>query len=185
MLSFPMAGYLPDPASLYTFCILTIKETWDHLIEEARLHREVSAQLVAAQQRVVELTLLGEEVDSLQSRVAKARRDADEAEKAFEALSARSQRDEEEAAKVRKERDKLLQKDTKTRQWILNLLAEVKKERELKLGAEEKLVALEKRASMDAVVIARLRKEWDDLLQTSDRLYSEHGMAHEERDQAF
>ena len=58
-------AYLP----LYTFCILTIvflqsliacspgksrflrqqKETWDHLIEEAWLHGEVIAQLVAAQ----------------------------------------------------------------------------------------------------------------------------------------
>ena len=54
------------------------------------------------------LTPLTEEVDSLLSRVAKARRDADEAEKAFEALSVRSRRDNEEAAKVRKEWDKLL-----------------------------------------------------------------------------
>ena len=41
-------------------------------------------------------------------RVAEARRDADEAEKAFEALSARSWKDDEEAARVRKERDELL-----------------------------------------------------------------------------
>ena len=41
-------------------------------------------------------------------RVAEARRDADEAEKAFEALSARSWRDDEEAAKVRKEWEELL-----------------------------------------------------------------------------
>ena len=89
-LSFPPAGYLSDPAScpflpLYTFCILTIiflqsfiahsrgksrflhqqKEAWDRLIEEAWLHREVIAQLVAAQQRVVELTPLVEEAASL------------------------------------------------------------------------------------------------------------------------
>ena len=63
---------------------------------------------------MVELTPLAEEAASLWSRVAEARRDADEAEKAFEALSVRSWRDDDDAAKVRKERDELLQKDTKT-----------------------------------------------------------------------
>ena len=81
-----------------------------------------------------ELTPLAKEEDSLRSRVAEARRHADEAERPFEALSVRSRRDDEEAAKVRKERDELLQKDTETHQWILDLLAEVDKERELKLG---------------------------------------------------
>ena len=55
-----------------------------------RLHGEVIAQLIANQQRVVELTPLTEEVANLRSQVAKARQDADEAKKAFEALSARS-----------------------------------------------------------------------------------------------
>ena len=45
--------------------------------------------------------------------VAKAHRHADEAEKAFEALSARSRRDDEEATKVRKQQVELLQKDAK------------------------------------------------------------------------
>ena len=57
---------------------------------------------------MVELTPLAEEAASLWSRVAEARRDADEAEKAFEALSARSWKDDEEAARVRKEQDELL-----------------------------------------------------------------------------
>ena len=47
---------------------------------------------------VTELNPLAEEVNSLRSWVAEARRDADEAKKAFEALSARSHRDDEEAA---------------------------------------------------------------------------------------
>ena len=94
---------------------------------------------------MAELTPLAEEADSLRSRVAEAHHHADEVERAFEALSARSWRDNEEAAKVRKEWDELLQKDTETRQQILDLLAKVEKERELKLGAEEKLMALEKR----------------------------------------
>ena len=75
----------------------------------------MTAQLVAAQQRVAELTPLTEEADSLRSWVAKAQRDADEDKKAFEALSVRSRRDDEEVTKVRKERDELLQKETETR----------------------------------------------------------------------
>ena len=47
----------------------------------------------------------------------------------------RSWRDDKEAARVRKEWDEMLRKDAETRQWILNLLAEVKKDWELKLGA--------------------------------------------------
>ena len=86
--------------------------------------------------------------------MAKAHRDANEAEKAFEALSARSWRDEEVAAKVRKEQDELLEKDSEARQWILDLLAEVEKERELKLGAEDRLTTLEKRVSLDATAVA-------------------------------
>jgi len=56
---------------------------------------------------VAELTPLAKEADSLWSSVAEAHRDADKAEKAFEALSARSWRDDEEATQVRKERDEL------------------------------------------------------------------------------
>ena len=58
-------------------------------------------------------------------------------------------------------------------------------ERELKLGVEEKLVAMEEKASLDTVVVVRLGKEWDELLQTAERLRSEHGAVHEERDQAL
>ena len=57
----------------------------------------MTTQLIATQQMVLELTPLVEEADSLRSWVAKARRDTDEAEKAFEALSTRSWRDDEEA----------------------------------------------------------------------------------------
>ena len=66
------------------------------------------AQLVATQQRVVELTTLIKEVSNLWSQVAEACRDTDEAKKAFEALSSRLWKDDEEAARVRKERDELL-----------------------------------------------------------------------------
>jgi uncharacterized protein YjgD (DUF1641 family) len=85
--------------------------------------------------------------------------------------------DEEEAARVRREQDELLQRDAKIRQQILDLLAEAEKERELKLVAEEKLIALEWRASLDAEVVTRLCKERDELLQTTGRLRSECGAA--------
>ena len=107
---------------------------------------------------------------------------SNEAEKAFEALSVRSRKDDEEAARVRKERDELLQKDAETHQRILDLLSEVEKERVMRLGAKEKLAALEKRVILDATAVARLQKELDELLQTSKRLHSEHGAAREERD---
>ena len=68
----------------------------------------VIAQLIAAQQRVVELTPLTEEVANLCSLVVEACWDADEAEKAFEALLLRSRKDDEEVTKVRKGRDELL-----------------------------------------------------------------------------
>ena len=35
------------------------------------------------------------------------------------------------------------------------------------------------------MVVAWLHKERDELLQTAERLHSEHGAAREERDQAF
>ena len=65
----------------------------------------MTAQLTAAQQRVVELTPLAKEAANLRSRVDEARRDADEAKKVLEALSVRSRKDDEEAVRVRKERD--------------------------------------------------------------------------------
>ena len=64
---------------------------------------------------MAELTPLTEEADNLRSRVAEACRDADEAEKAFEALSVRSWKDDVEATKVKKEWDELPQRDTETR----------------------------------------------------------------------
>ena len=73
-------------------------------------------------------------------------------------------------------------KENETHQWVLDLLGKVEKERELKLGDEEKLVALEKRASLVAAAIGRLHKERDELLQTSKRLHSECGAAHKECD---
>ena len=68
---------------------------------------------------------------------------------------------------------------------MLNLLAQAEKERELKLVAEEKVIALEQRASLDAEAVTRLRKVRDELLQTAGRLCLERGAAREECDQAI
>ena len=64
----------------------------------------------------------------------------------FEDLSARVKLDEEDAAKLRKERDELLQKDAATNEQAGELLAELETERDLKLKAEERSVALQQRA---------------------------------------
>ena len=54
------------------------------------------------------MTPLAKEEDNLWSWVVEAHWDANEAKKAFEALSVRSWKDNEEATRVRKERDDLL-----------------------------------------------------------------------------
>jgi uncharacterized coiled-coil DUF342 family protein len=99
-------------------------------------------------------------------------------------LSKRSCKHDEEATWIKKERDKLLQRDDEAHQGILDLLGEVEKERDLKLGVEEKLMALETRAPQDATTIEWLRKERDKLSWTMERLYSECNTAHHECDQA-
>ena len=128
---------------------------------------------------------MAEEAAILQQREAEVCRDAEDAEKMFQDLSTRAWQDEEEATRVRKEQDELLQRDAEARQWILDLLAKAEKERELKLGAEERFAALQQRVNLDAKVVAQLRKERDKLHQTTERLSSKHGTAHEEHDQAI
>ena len=46
-------------------------------------------------------------------------------------------------------------------------------------------MALEKRVSLDDVVVTQLRKELDELIQTVKRLRSKRDTARKERDQAF
>ena len=66
------------------------KGKWDRLTEEARLHGDVSTQLVVAQQWVAELTPLVEEAAGLRQWEAEARRDMEEFHAMFEDLSART-----------------------------------------------------------------------------------------------
>ena len=83
------------------------------------------------------------EADNLRRWEAEARQDVEDVEKSFDELSERARWDEEEAARVRKEWDELLQQDAETHQRIIDLLAEAKKEQDLRLGAEERSTALE------------------------------------------
>ena len=57
-------------------------------------------------------------------------------------MSVRVQQDEEAAAKVQKEWDELLQKDAEASQRAIELLEELERERDLKLGAKERSAAL-------------------------------------------
>ena len=132
------------------------KEDWDRLINEAWLHRDVTTQL---RQRVADLTPLVVEANNLRRWAAEACQDAEDAKKSFDELSKRAWRDEEEAARVWKERDELLQWDTETRQRIIDLLAEAEKERDLRLVAKERSMALEQRAKLDAEAVTQLHKE--------------------------
>ena len=63
-------------------------------------------------------------------------------------------------------------------------MEELEREQDLKLEAEERFVALQQKANLDAEVVARLRRERDELRQTIERLHLEHGTACEECDQA-
>ena len=100
------------------------------------------------------MTPLAAEAGDLRRREAEARVDAELAEKSFDELSERARQDQEEAARVRKERDELLQRDAETHQGIIDLLAEAEKERDLRLEGEERSAALEQRVKLDAEVVA-------------------------------
>ena len=63
------------------------------------------------------------------------------------------------AARVQKEQDELLQKDAEAYQLAVDLLVALERERDLKLEAEERSMALLQKANLDAEVVARLRRE--------------------------
>ena len=106
------------------------KEEWDHLIDEARLHRDMTAQL---RQRVAKLTPLTAEADDLRWWEAESRQHTEDAVGMLQDLAVRARLDAEEAARVQKQQDELLHRDAKARECIVDLLEEVGKEKELKL----------------------------------------------------
>jgi hypothetical protein len=74
----------------------------------------------------------------------------------FMDLLERSRKYDEEATLVKKEWDELLKRDAEDRQWILDLLGELEKERDLKLAVEGRLAALEMRMRQDVAMIEQL-----------------------------
>ena len=88
----------------------------------------------------------------------------------FEDLSARVKLDEEDAARLRKERDELLQKDAMASERAGELLAELETERDLKLKAEERSAALQQRAD-------RAIWERDEARGVADSLRADLGVA--------
>ena len=88
------------------------------------------------------MTPLAAEADNLRWREAEAYHDMEHTEKSFNKLSERARWDQEEVARVQKEQDELLQRDAETYQHIIDLLAEAKKEQDLRLEAEERFMAL-------------------------------------------
>ena len=82
---------------------------------------------------MAELTPLAAKADNLQWREAEYLRHVDDVAGMLQDLAARAWQDTKEAARVQKQWDELLQRNAETRQWIIGLLDELAKERELKL----------------------------------------------------
>ena len=81
---------------------------------------------------------MSEQFAIAQQREAEARRDTEEFHGMFEDLSARMKVDKETTARLKKERDELLQKEVAANERAGKLLAELETERDLKLKAEER-----------------------------------------------
>ena len=102
------------------------KAEWDRLSEEARLRADMAAQLAAAQERETQ-----------------ARQDVEEAHGMFEDLSARSKLDGEEIARLKKERDELLQRNATANEKAGEVLKELEMERDLRRKAKSRATALQ------------------------------------------
>jgi hypothetical protein len=99
---------------------------------------------------------------SLQTREVEPRQHADEAEQIALGHLERLRQDGMEATTIKKGQDELVQRENEACQWALELLSWAEKERELRLAAEEKLVATKSQARQDAATIDHLCKERDD-----------------------
>ena len=80
----------------------------------------------------------------------------------FEDLSARSKLDEEEIARLRKERDELLQRNATTNEKAGEVLKELEMERDLRQKAESRATALQQKVDEDVEVVRSLRADLDD-----------------------
>ena len=80
----------------------------------------------------------------------------------FEDLSARSKLDGEEIARLRKERDELLQRNAAANEKAGEVLKELEMERELRREAESRATALQQKVDEDVEVVCSLRVELGD-----------------------
>ena len=90
----------------------------------------------------------------------------------FEDLSARSKLDEEEIARLRKERDELLQRNATANEKASEVLKELEMERDLRRKAESRATALQQKADEDVEVVRSLRENLGDAV--SRRLSAEN-----------
>ena len=94
----------------------------------------------------------------------------------FEDLSARMKLDEEEIARLRKERDELLQRNAVASERAGELLAELQTERDLKLKAEERSATLQEKVNQDAVVVDRAIRERDEARREAEARRADLGV---------
>ena len=80
----------------------------------------------------------------------------------FEDLSARSKLDVEEIARLRKERDELLQRKAAADEKAGEVLKELEMERDLRRKAESRAMALQQKVDEDVEVVRSLRADLGD-----------------------
>ena len=119
----------------------------DRLSEESWLRADMAAQLAIVQERE-----------------AQARQDAEEAHGMFEDLSARSKLDGEEIARLKKERDELLQRNAAANEKAGEVLKELEMERDLQWKAESRAMALQQKVDEDVEVVHSLLADLDDVV---------------------
>ena len=90
----------------------------------------------------------------------------------FEDLSARSKLDGEEIARLKKERDELLQRNAAANEKAGEVLKELEMERDLRRKAESRAAALQQKVDEDVEVVRSLRADLGDAV--SQRLSVEN-----------
>ena len=101
----------------------------------------------------------------------------------FEDLSARSKLDEEEIARLRKERDELLQRNAAANEKAGEVLKELEMERELWWEAESRAMAFQQKVDEDVEVVRSLRAELGDAVK--GRLSAENVSTKLEKEAAY
>lgn len=99
----------------------------------------------------------GRGVGQPRSHEEQARWDANEAEQTASYYLDQLLRDGEEISAIKKERDELLQRESKARERAREILSSAERDFNQRLAAEGRLAATEAQAGQDAAMISRLR----------------------------